>query len=82
MRLKNVFFNNTDHPLSKSRNIFHLPPNECRLEATKCHKIFSQINNNDKFYQSHPALPWHIDKNYDYLKSLKLKDLKKGSLDN
>jgi hypothetical protein len=39
-------------------------------------KIFTQDENltGSKFIQSHPALPWHINKNYNFLKSSKMNE--------
>lgn len=65
-------------------NIIHLcmePPNEMSLYRQYGNKlnrhIFSSINTGKSSVLSHGALPWHIDKSYDYLKKLNYLDLQK-----
>lgn len=65
-------------------NIIHLclePPNEIskyRQYANKKVKlIFNQLDIGKNNVLSHGALPWHIDKDFDYLSQLKVDDLKK-----
>lgn len=67
-------------------NILNLclePPNEVSKYRQYANKkvslIYNQleININNKNILSHGALPWHIDKEYDFLNNVKVKDLKK-----
>jgi len=65
-------------------NILHLslePSNEIskyRQYANKKVKIvYNQFDTNKKNILSHGALPWHIDKDYDFLKKLKFEELTK-----
>jgi hypothetical protein len=65
-------------------NILHLclePPNEIskyRQYANKNVKwIFNQLDIKKNNILSHGALPWHIDKNFDFLNNLKVDDLNK-----
>lgn len=65
-------------------NIIHLcmePPNEMSLYRQYGNKLnrhrFSSINTGKSSILSHGALPWHIDKSYDYLKKLNYIDLQK-----
>jgi hypothetical protein len=67
-----------------SDNIIHLclePPNEIskyRQYANKNVKwIFNQLDIKKNNILSHGALPWHIDKDFDFLNSLKANNLKK-----
>ena len=65
-------------------NIIHIclePPNEVskyRQYANKNVKwIFNQIDTKKNNILSHGALPWHIDKDYDFLNTLKVESLSK-----
>ena len=65
-------------------NILHIcqePPNEVskyRQYANKNVKlIFNQMDTRKNNILSHGALPWHIDKDFDYLNNLKADDLAK-----
>ena len=65
-------------------NILHIclePPNEIskyRQYANKKVKIiFNQIDTKNNNLLSHGALPWHINKDYDFLKELKKESLSK-----
>lgn len=65
-------------------NILHLslePPNEIskyRQYANKNVKwIFNQLDIKKNNVLSHGALPWHIDKDFDFLSKLKVEDLQK-----
>lgn len=65
-------------------NIIHLclePPNEIskyRQYANKKVKwIFNQLDIKRNNILSHGALPWHIDKDFDFLKQLKVESLQK-----
>lgn len=65
-------------------NILHLcqePPNEIskyRQYANKKVKvIFNQLDIKKNNILSHGALPWHVDKDYDFLSALQATDLKK-----
>jgi hypothetical protein len=65
-------------------NIIHLclePPNEIskyRQYANKNVKwIFNQLDIKRNNILSHGALPWHIDKDFDFLSQLKVRDLHK-----
>lgn len=65
-------------------NILHLcqePPNEIskyRQYANKNVKlIFNQLDIKKNNILSHGALPWHVDKDYDFLSGLQPTDLKK-----
>ncbi len=67
-------------------NILHLcmePPNEIskyRQYANKNVKyIFNQIATNKNNFLSHGALPWHIDKEYDFLINLNVDSLAKSN---
>jgi len=67
-------------------NVLHLclePPNEVskyRQYANKNVKwIFNQLNIKKNNILSHGALPWHIDKDYDFLKDLKAENLDKAN---
>lgn len=66
------------------KNIIHIclePPNEVskyRQYANKNVKwIFNQIDTKKNNILSHGALPWHIDKDYDFLNTLKAESLSK-----
>ena len=66
------------------KNIIHIclePPNEVskyRQYANKNVKwIFNQIDTKKNNILSHGALPWHIDKDYDFLNTLKVESLSK-----
>tara|TARA_R110000751_G_scaffold105046_4_gene200878 strand:+ start:98372 stop:99340 length:969 start_codon:yes stop_codon:yes gene_type:complete len=39
--------------------------------------VFNQIQEGGKYLKSQPALPWHLDKDYDFFKKLKAEDLNK-----
>ncbi len=65
-------------------NILHIclePANEISKYRQYANKqvalIYNQIRNRGKFVKSHPVLPWHLDKTYDYFKKLKPSDLQK-----
>ena len=65
-------------------NIFHFclePSNEIskyrQFANKKVSKIYNQLKSDEKFILSYPALPWHLDQDYDFLKALKSSDLKK-----
>jgi hypothetical protein len=65
-------------------NILHVcqePPNEVskyRQYANKNAKlVFNQLDTKKNNILSHGALPWHVDKDYDFLSALKPTDLKK-----
>ena len=65
-------------------NIIHLcmePPNEVskyRQFANKNVKwIFNQLDIKQNNILSHGALPWHVDKDFDFLNGLKVEDLDK-----
>jgi len=65
-------------------NILHLclePANEVSKYRQYANKkasiIYNQINEGGKYVLSHGALPWHLDKDYDYFKKLQPEDLKK-----
>ncbi len=65
-------------------NIINLclePPNEISLYRQYANKkvkiIFNQFDTNNKNILSHGALPWHLNKSYDYLSSLKSEELQK-----
>jgi hypothetical protein len=65
-------------------NIIHLalePPNEVskyRQYSNKAVKyIYNQCHTNNSNILSHGALPWHIDKDYDFLKRLNYSDISK-----
>lgn len=64
------------------QNIFHIcqePPNEMSRYRQYSNKlvntIFSQKTTSERSLLSHGALPWHVNKNYDFLKSLNPSDL-------
>ena len=65
-------------------NILHIslePANEVSKYRQYGNKqvahIFNQIKNDGKFIKSQPALPWHLDLDYDAFKSLKPETLQK-----
>lgn len=65
-------------------NILHLclePPNEVSKYRQYANKkvslIFNQLDIKKNNVLSHGALPWHIDKNFDFLNELKSENLKK-----
>lgn len=65
-------------------HIFHIclePANEVSKYRQFANRnvsvIFNQFQNKEKFVLSQPALPWHLDQDYDYLKNLKPNDLSK-----
>ncbi|MFS4483047.1 glycosyltransferase family 10 domain-containing protein [Hyunsoonleella sp. 2307UL5-6] len=65
-------------------NILHLclePANEVskyrQYANKKASVIYNQINQGGKYVLEQPALPWHLDKDYDFFKQLQAKDLKK-----
>ncbi len=65
-------------------NILHIclePANEISKYRQYANKqvsvIYNQIKQEGKFVKSHPVLPWHLDKDYDYFKQLQVEDLKK-----
>lgn len=65
-------------------NILHLclePANEVSKYRQYANKkvsvIYNQINQGGKYVLAQPALPWHLDKDYDYFKQLQPEDLKK-----
>lgn len=65
-------------------NIIHIclePPNEVskyRQYANKNVKwIFNQLETKNNNFLSHGALPWHIDKDFDFLNALKVASLSK-----
>ncbi|TBN03597.1 hypothetical protein EYD45_08755 [Hyunsoonleella flava] len=65
-------------------NILHLclePANEISKYRQYANKkvsvIYNQINQGGKYVLAQPALPWHLDQDYDYFKQLKPKDLQK-----
>lgn len=67
-------------------NIIHIcqePPNEVsnyRQYANKQVSVnYNQLNIKNNNILSHGALPWHIDKDYDFLNNLKTDDLQKDS---
>lgn len=57
------------------------PPNEVSKYRQYANKqaaiIFNQIDTKNNNLLSHGALPWHIDKDYDFLSDLKLSELHK-----
>lgn len=66
------------------KNILHLclePPNEISLYRQYANKQtalnFNQFDTQKNNVLSHGALPWHLDRNYDFLKNLKPADLEK-----
>jgi hypothetical protein len=66
------------------KNILHIalePANEIskyrQFGNKKAAVIFNQIIQKDNFVKSQPALPWHLDKDYDYFKKLIPSDLQK-----
>lgn len=65
-------------------NILHIclePANEISKYRQYANKqvsiIYNQINDRGNFVKSHPVLPWHLDKDYDFFKQLKPEDLNK-----
>jgi len=65
-------------------NIIHLclePPNEISKYRQYANKqvsvIYNQLNIKKKNILSHGALPWHINKDFDFLKNLKIESLSK-----
>ena len=65
-------------------NILHLclePANEVskyrQYANKKASVIYNQINQGGKYVLAQPALPWHLDKDYDYFKQLQPEDLQK-----
>lgn len=77
-----------DHPHTDIKvkvnpeNIIHIcmePPNEMSIYRQFGNKLnryrFGSINTSKSSVLSHGALPWHINKSYDYLKELKSHDL-------
>ncbi|MDO7135399.1 glycosyltransferase family 10 domain-containing protein [Algibacter lectus] len=65
-------------------NILHLclePANEMSKYRQYANKqvsvIYNQIKNAGKFVVAQPALPWHLDQDYDYFKKLKPESLNK-----
>lgn len=79
-----------DHPKDdfsvkvKKNNIIHIcqePPNESSLYRQygnkHNHLIINQIDTKKNNLLLHGALPWHINKDYDFLSSLTLEELKK-----
>lgn len=65
-------------------NILHLclePANEVSKYRQYANKkasiIYNQINEGGKYVLAQPALPWHLDKDYDYFKQLQPEDLRK-----
>lgn len=72
------------HTKVNPNNILHLclePANEVSKYRQYANKkvslIYNQIKQGGKFVLEQPALPWHLDKDYDYFKQLKPEDLKK-----
>jgi hypothetical protein len=69
---------------TKVNNIIHIcmePPNEVSKYRQYANKkvsvVFNQIDTKKNNILSHGALPWHIDKNFDFLLSLNPNKLKK-----
>jgi hypothetical protein len=65
-------------------NILHIclePANEVSKYRQFANKqvsvVFNQYQNREKFVFSQPALPWHLDQDYDFFKNLKSSDLSK-----
>lgn len=63
-------------------NIIHIclePANEVSKYRQFANKqvsvVFNQYQNQEKFVFSQPALPWHLDKDYDFFKKLQPTDL-------
>ncbi|WP_203257344.1 glycosyltransferase family 10 domain-containing protein [Hyunsoonleella ulvae] len=72
------------HVKVNPNNIIHIclePANEISKYRQYANKqvsiIYNQIKNEGKFVKSHPVLPWHLDKDYDYFKHLKPEHLDK-----
>jgi hypothetical protein len=68
-------------------NIIHLslePPNEIskyrQYANQKVKIIFNQLDIKKNNILSHGALPWHIDKDFDFLNNLKAEDLSKENI--
>ncbi len=79
-----------DHPKDdfkvkvKKNNIVHIcqePPNETSLYRQYGNKhnslVINQIHTRKNNLLLHGALPWHINKDYDFLSSLRIEDLNK-----
>jgi len=68
----------------EKNNILHLcqePPNEISKYRQYANKqaslIFNQLDTKKNNILSHGALPWHVDKDYDFLNNLSADDLEK-----
>ena len=66
------------------KNIIHIcqePPNEIskyrQYANKKVNLIYNQLNIQQNNILSHGALPWHVDKDFDFLSSLKVDSLQK-----
>lgn len=66
------------------RKVLHLcqePPNEISKYRQYANKkvsvIYNQLDTRNKNVLSHGALPWHVDKDYDFLKNLSAANLSK-----
>lgn len=67
-----------------SQNVIHMclePPNEISLYRQYANKkakiVFNQFDTKKENILSHGALPWHVDKDYDFLTNIRVENLQK-----